>query len=235
MKKRAYIAFFALIFIPIYANAEIKTITASHTYIMGDNDSKNDARRMCFLEAKRKVLEKAGSYIETRSEVKNYQLTEDEISAYSAALLKVDTVKEQWKFRGENMAIEISVKAEVDTGYIEKQLTRIIKDTSVQKKIRDQQGRLQELERRVVNLQKQLGTRDASEAAILRKERNVTFKQIDELQAKKISIVDRIRSKNRDARNLIVKGMTMSDVKSLLGPPDAKDNVPPADWYYGYA
>ena len=131
------------------------------------------------------------------------------------------------------MAIEIFVKAEVDMDYIEKQLTRIIKNTSVQKKIRDQQGRLQELERTVVNLQKQLGTRDASEAAILRKERNVTFKQIDELQAKKISIVDRIRSKNRDARNLIVKGMTMSDVKSLLGPPDAKDNVPPADWYYG--
>ena len=48
----------ALIF-PIVALAATKTITVTHTYVMGDNDSRNDARRICFLEAKRKVLEQA--------------------------------------------------------------------------------------------------------------------------------------------------------------------------------
>ncbi len=105
---------------------------------MGDNDSKNDARHMCFIEAKRKVLEKAGTFIESRTEIKKYRLSQDEIYAYSAVLLKIETVKEDWKFIGENMAIIISVKADVDTSYIDKQLTKIKTDTSVQEKIKDQ-------------------------------------------------------------------------------------------------
>jgi hypothetical protein len=45
-----------LILLPSFSFAEIKTIYVSHKYIMGDNDSKNDARHICFLEAKRKAL-----------------------------------------------------------------------------------------------------------------------------------------------------------------------------------
>lgn len=81
-----------LFYIPLTISAEIETISATHKYVMGDNDSKNDARRMCFMEAKRKVLEKAGSYIESNTTVKNYQLAKDEIIAYSAALLKFASV-----------------------------------------------------------------------------------------------------------------------------------------------
>ena len=56
-----------LLLIPSLSIAETKTIYASHEYIMGDNDSKNDARHMCFLEAKRKALEKAGTYISSHT------------------------------------------------------------------------------------------------------------------------------------------------------------------------
>lgn len=75
-----YLVFFTLILIPSLSLAETKTIFADHRYVMGDNDSKNDARRMCFLEAKRRALEKAGTYIESRTEVKDFRLTKDEIS-----------------------------------------------------------------------------------------------------------------------------------------------------------
>ncbi len=176
MLRKAYLLLLVLVLIPYISHAETKTIYETNKYVMGDNDSKNDARRMCFLEAKRKVLEKAGTYIESHTQVKNYKLEKDEINSYSAALLKVETVKEEWKFIGENMAIYITVKAEVDTSYIEKQLAKITKDTSVQKKIKDQQRQLQELERTVTDLQKQLGSVNSTKAAVLRKERNVVFK-----------------------------------------------------------
>ena len=45
--------------------AATQTITVSHSYTLGDNDSRNDARHLCFLEAKRKVLEQAGSFIQS--------------------------------------------------------------------------------------------------------------------------------------------------------------------------
>ena len=119
MLKNICFVFLAIILLPSLSFGKAKTIYASHKYIMGDNDSKNDTRKMCFIEAKRKALEMAGTYIKSNTEIKNLQLTKDEITIFSSALLKVETVKEEWKFIGENLAVFLTVKAEVDTGYIE--------------------------------------------------------------------------------------------------------------------
>ncbi len=219
MFKKICLLIFIIILLPSLSFGKVKTIYASHKYIMGDNDSKNDARKMCFIEAKRKALEMAGTYIKSNTEIKNLQLTKDEITIYSSALLKVETVKEEWKFIGENLAVFLTVKAEVDTGYIEGQLTKIKQDSSVQKKITNQQRQLQQLERTVVELQKQLGAVDSTKAATLRKERNVTFKQIDELQAKKIAIINFIKAKTKDALKYVERGMTKEDVVALIGKP----------------
>ena len=62
------------------AYAGVQTITASHTYVLGDNDSRNDARHLCFLEAKRKVLEMAGVYIQSHDVVTNAELTKSQIA-----------------------------------------------------------------------------------------------------------------------------------------------------------
>jgi hypothetical protein len=46
-----------VIALPTVVFAEIQTFTATHTYILGDDDSKDDARQWCLLEVKRKILE----------------------------------------------------------------------------------------------------------------------------------------------------------------------------------
>lgn len=222
--KLVWLMFGLPFLLPLTSFAKMEIIYVTHKYTMGDNDSKNDARRMCFLEAKRKAIEKAGTYIESLTEVKDARLTKDEVRAYSSALLKVETVKENWKLVGNNMAVILKVKADVDTSHILKELSKIGKDTSVQKKIISQQKRLKNLERKVVSLQKQLGKVDAPRAATLRKDRNVVFKQIDELEAKKIAILSKIKSRTRDALKLIEKGMTEDEVKSLVG--DARSRGP---------
>lgn len=220
-----------LLMVPSLSIAEIKTIYASHEYVMGDNDSKNDARHMCFLEAKRKALEKAGTYISSHTVVKDMQLSKDEVNIYSAALLKVDTVKEEWKMVGANMAVKLMVKADVDTKTIEDQLSKIQGDTGAQGKIKEQQGRLNELERQVANLQKQLGSASAPEASTLRKERNVTFQKIDAIEAKKIAILELIKTSSKKALEYIERGMTMGEVRSLAGDPRSK--YLSDDWNYG--
>ncbi len=234
MFKKICLLFFVLILLPSLSFGKVKTIYASHKYIMGDNDSKNDARKMCFIEAKRKALEMAGTYIKSNTEIKNLQLTKDEITIYSSALLKVETVKEKWKFIGENLAVFLTVKAEVDTGYIEGQLSKIKKDSSVQKRITNKQRQLQKLERTVVELQKQLRSVDSTKAATLRKERNVTFKQIDELQELKIAIVTKIKAKTKKVMKSIELGMTTSEVKSLVGEPRSTyQTLYAMGWNYG--
>ena len=57
----------AALVLPPVAFAEIQTFTATHTYFLGDHDSKDDARQRCLLEAKRKILEQAGVYIESEA------------------------------------------------------------------------------------------------------------------------------------------------------------------------
>ena len=80
-------------------------------------------------------------------------------------------------------------------------------------------------------LQKQLANVDAIKAAPLRKDRNILFKQISELEAKKIEIVERVQKRSRDAKKYITQGMTQHDVRSLLGKPDGVDVF--GHWYYG--
>ena len=230
MLRIAYFVFLILLVIPCVSLAETKIIFAEHKYVMGDNDSKNDARRMCFLEAKRRVLEKAGTYIESRTEVKDFQLTKDEISVYAAALLKVNVVKEEWKFIGENMAILISVKAEVDMNSVEKQLSKIKQDTSVQKRIKDQQSRLQELERNVVELQKQLISADQLKAISLRKEKIAVFDEISEIEARYKYVLNALKDRRAASveqakliLNYIEIDMTPKEVEYILGKPDDKE------------
>ena len=189
-----------------------------------DNDSKNDARHICFLEAKRKILEKAGTYIESNTKVINNMLDKDEISSFAAALLKVDTVDEEWKFIGESMAIIIVVKAIVDTNLIEKQLNLIRKDIPAQKLIKKQQDQLRALEYKVLKLQKEMVKKDQADISVLRKERNLVFKQIDEIENKKIKIITMIKSKTKNVLQYIECGMTPNEVKALVGNPRSNDD-----------
>lgn len=230
MLRKAYLLLLVLVLIPGISHAKTETIFANHVYLMGDNDSKNDARRICFIEAKRNVLEKAGTYIESHTQVKNYQLTKDEIFTYSAALLKIETVKEEWKFVGQNMAIDITVKAMVDTSKVENQLSKINQDQNLKHKIKKQQRQLEKLERKFLNLQNKVSSADSSEALVLRKEKNVVFKEINALQEKKIQITSQIKTKTKNVLGYIERGMTQSEVKSLVGSPRSIDCDA---WNYG--
>ena len=85
--------------LPTSVFAEIQTFTATHTYVLGDHDSKDDARQRCLLEAKRKVLEQAGVYTENASEVKNFDLTKYKITSFAAAVMQVKDTKEEVGFQ----------------------------------------------------------------------------------------------------------------------------------------
>ncbi len=80
-------------------------VYAKYTYVLGDNDSKSEGRRLCYLEAKRLCLEKAGVYIESNTTIKNYQLTLDEIKSYTGAIIQFEVIHEKIKMIGKSLAI----------------------------------------------------------------------------------------------------------------------------------
>ena len=77
------------------ACAEIKVIEADSTYVLGDNDSKVDARRIATQEAQRKALELAGTYVASLTQVKEFKLTKDEVTAYTAGIVETEIIKDE--------------------------------------------------------------------------------------------------------------------------------------------
>jgi tetratricopeptide (TPR) repeat protein len=91
---------------------------------MGDNDSKVDARRIAVQEAKRKALEAAGTYVESLTVVKSYQLTKDEVKAYSAGVLETEVVSEQMHGTTDRPEIYIRTRCKIDTDALTAQIDR---------------------------------------------------------------------------------------------------------------
>ena len=85
MKRLALTVMLIISLVPA-VRAEVRTITATGEYRMGDNDTRTDAKRLALQDAKRLALEKAGTYIESLTELKNFAVSKDEVRAYTAEL-----------------------------------------------------------------------------------------------------------------------------------------------------
>ena len=70
----------ALVWFGQAAIAGPSVVVSEGKYVMGDLDSKKDAKALALIEAKRLALEQAGTYIASSTEVKNFQLSKDQIN-----------------------------------------------------------------------------------------------------------------------------------------------------------
>ena len=134
---------------PALASTRVQTFTATHTYIMGDYDSKDDARQRCLLEVQRKILEQAGVYIESASEVKDFQLTKDTITSFAAAVMQVQDSKEEVGFQQGHMTLTLKLTAQVNLAAVGKQLVAQQVEAAAQKE------RLRRLEAQLEAMQQQ--------------------------------------------------------------------------------
>lgn len=220
-------AFFVL---PRPSAAKTEVVYASYKYVMGDNDTKNDAKRLCFLEAKRRCLEKVGSYVESLTEVQEYELTKDEIRSYTSAIVKVEVVSEKIAFEGESVVINTRVKAEVDADHTRKELERIAKDKGLQARIKEQQNQIESLESKISRLQIELDSSSYQKSPQLIDKRRQTLGNLDaeNERLRKIILAKRTRDNERVEivasrkrnRRLVLQyveiGMTVDEVRSII-------------------
>lgn len=217
------------------------TITAKHRYTMGDNDSKSDATTICFLEAKRKAIEYAGTYVESTVQISQTDRTRNARSdarTIAGALVSAEMASSESGLENGKFYIECVVNAKVDQNSIKQEVNRIYADRTAKKQIEQQQLMLKKLEDDISSIQSQMESASGQKAIALRQERTVVFKKIDKLQQKKMEIVSLMESKGREAEQLVTEGMTGKEVLSLLGAPRAK--IPFSDfsgsgviWNYG--
>jgi outer membrane protein assembly factor BamE (lipoprotein component of BamABCDE complex) len=220
--------------------AATKSLTVAHTYLIGDNDSRNDARRLCLLEAKRKLLEEAGTYIEASSEVKNLELTKDQITSYSAAILRFETVQESMDFKNGQNALTLTVKADIDTDEVNKRLATLASDRALQKQVEEQQKQLRQHEEAIKRLNAKLAVATPDQTKGLLEERNVVFADMDQINSIHTAAKQRIqKTLLRDCEiaqkmnMFVLKGMNQKEVLAILGEPYKKGSGSDNSWYYG--
>jgi len=144
----------AIFMLCVPAFAEKKEITAEGKYVMGDLDSKKDAKTLALMDAKRMALEKSGTYIESISEVKNFQLTKDQINSVAAGIMSVEVTKEDWKMSGESVVLLISIRATIDTSNLQKHIAEM-QDVQSSENYKDIKSQLAALQKELTDLKLQ--------------------------------------------------------------------------------
>jgi hypothetical protein len=93
---RIIIVVLVILSAPFTSMAASRNFIESYTYSSGDSDSKLTCRMVSLLEVKRLLLEKIGTYLESRTEIKDFQIEKDEIVALTAGVVKLEILEEKW-------------------------------------------------------------------------------------------------------------------------------------------
>jgi len=194
-------------------NADIKIIETESSYIMGDNDSKIDARRIATQEAKRKALELAGTFIESLTEVKSMTMAKDEIKAYTAGVVETDIISEEVKGTSAHPEIFIRARCKIDTAVLIGHINSFRKNEDMKEQLNSALKENEALKKERDSLTSKLSTeKDKSKAEDIRKKLdNVLAKEEANDEVKKLW------------GSLVHKLMSSTDVKKDVGGMSVKE------------
>lgn len=106
-------------------SASPQQFSAEGEYRIGDRDTREDAKKYALAEAKRKVVEQAGVYVESCTEVNNFQFSQDKINIIAQAIITIKN--ERTEFLENGVLCKAYVTAVIDTDSVENKLLSFIK------------------------------------------------------------------------------------------------------------
>src|SRR5215813_4415557 len=116
-------------------SADVRVVTASGEYRMGDHDTRTDAVRMAVEAAKRQALEQVATYLESVTEVKNMEVTRDDIRTYTAGIVMVLDQKISTRLEGETVVIRADLTAQVDSNEVAQAIATLRENESAKKEL----------------------------------------------------------------------------------------------------
>ena len=155
MLRKAIFLLLVLILIPCISRAEIKTYTHTVKQSFGGSQSPDDARIGAITKAKREVLEKAGTYLQSMTIVSESVVEKDEIIALAAGVLKAEIVSQKNFATEDAFGIIVTAKVDVDTSILEERVRKLLNDPSLLEKYDESQKREKELLTRIKELERE--------------------------------------------------------------------------------
>lgn len=148
----------------IPAIAELKTFIKEYTYQASEIDSKMSSRVIALEQVKRLLLEELGTYLESQTEVKDYQLTKEQITSITAGIVQTKIIEEKWNGK------EYWLKAEIaaDPKKVAKAVDSLRKDRQRMKGLEEANKRASQALREVEKLKKEFSSTKKTDKAKLK-------------------------------------------------------------------
>ena len=126
----------------------IKTVSARGEYRMGDHDTRTDAVRLAVEAAKKDALERVSTYLESVTEVRDMNVTRDDIRTYTAGIVRVIDQTITTRLEGDDsVVIRVDLTAEIDPHEVAQAITALLENESAKQELlalRAETDRLQE-------------------------------------------------------------------------------------------
>src|SRR5215470_4902678 len=116
-------------------SVDVRVVTASGEYRMGDHDTRADAVRLAIEAAKRQALEQVATYLESVTEVKNLDVTRDDIRTYTAGVVMVLNQEVSTRLEGETVVIHADLTAQVDPNEVAQAITALRENESAKNEL----------------------------------------------------------------------------------------------------
>ena len=102
------------------AFSAVQQFSAEGEYRLGDHDTRSIAKDEALADAKRKIIEQVGVFIESYVEVNNYQVTKSQITSVASACIRIKS--ERVEFLENGLLCRVYLTAEVDMSTLETRL-----------------------------------------------------------------------------------------------------------------
>ncbi|MBF0587982.1 MAG: hypothetical protein HQL53_02515 [Magnetococcales bacterium] len=137
-------------------NGGIQSFTHTVTQPFGGDQSPDEARTAAILRAKREVLEQAGTYLESLTEVQEGRLTRDEIIALSAAVFRTEILSEKRYATDDAFGLRITMRIQIDPSVLQVRIKDLSGNQKQIRKLKASQKREEALLNRIAALEKRL-------------------------------------------------------------------------------
>jgi hypothetical protein len=141
----------------------LRVVTATAEYRIGSHDTRVDATRMAIEAAKRQALEQVATYLESVTEVKNLDVTRDEIRMYTAGMLTILTQQTSTRLEDGFVVVTVDLTAQADPEEVVLAINALRENEGAKQELASLRTETEQLRQRLKAANQALTTADTAE------------------------------------------------------------------------
>ncbi len=134
------------------AFAGLVSFQKEYAYQASEYDSKVSCRALALEQVKRLLLEELGTYLESETEVKNFQLTKDQIVILTAGIVRAEVIGERW----DGKTYHLKAKITADPKDVANSIDKLRQDRQKTKELEETRKKTDEAFKEIERLKKEL-------------------------------------------------------------------------------